>query len=386
MSDKSLQLLGGISAAEFLCNYWQKKPCLIRAAIPGFSSFISKAELLQLALDPRVESRIVLERDGEYPWQVIHGPATEQLYADLPASHWTLLVQGVNLHHAGAAALLHSFSFIPNWRIDDVMISYAADQGSVGPHLDSYDVFLLQASGKRQWCISTHNYSAEDYLAEADLGIIGEFEPQQQWQLVAGDMLYLPPGVAHHGIARGECMTCSIGFRAPTQHELISGFLEDRYDSAGDNQYSDPGLEPARYPGEIHRNDLDRIRAMMQAPLADARSIETWFGRYITALPEQFSAETAPAPVSGTGLDEAISQGARLLLHHASRAAFIQDQEEIQLFVNGCAYRLPLRCRDVANKISSYQPIERLDLGADVPSECIQVLHDLYNKGILVSH
>ena len=385
MSEDHHQLLGGISPTEFLQKYWQKKPCLIRQAIPGFSSFISRQELLQLAADDTVESRIVLEKDGEYPWQVMHGPLDASIVSMLPASHWTLLVQGVNYHDPQAAELLQQFSFIPAWRIDDLMISYAPDQGSVGPHLDSYDVFLLQALGRRHWRISTQDYTEADFSAEADLRIIEHFTPEVEWELEPGDMLYLPPGVAHHGIARGECMTYSIGLRAPTRHELLSQYLEDKYDPAGDIQYSDPDLEVPQHRGEIQIHNLDRIREMMRSALADPDDIDNWFGCYITAPPEQLGLVNPPAPVDEAGFKKLLSRGGQLQLHYAYRAAFSRFNGEIRLYVNGSAYRIPGSCRDLVTDITGFMPIDCSTLGPDVPLDCIQVLYDLYNKGILIS-
>jgi len=385
MYDGQSQLLGGISPAEFLQTYWQKKPCLIRCAIPEFSTFISKQKLMQLASDDRVESRIVLERDGEYPWQVLTGPHDESTYSSLPASHWTLLVQGVNFYDMRAAELLQRFSFIPNWRVDDLMISYASDHGSVGPHIDSYDVFLLQAIGRRCWRISTRNYTDADLLPAADLGIIARFIAEQEWELEPGDMLYLPPGIAHHGIARGACMTYSIGFRAPTQHELLTQYLEDRYDTGSDIQYGDPGLEVPPCRGEIQRHSLDRISEMMRSTLADTTDIENWFGSYITSLPEQFISDSPPAQVDEAGFRKILSGGGCMQLHFACRAAFSQTDCGIHLFVNGCDYRLPESCKELVIGFTEFDAIDCLELQRTAPADCIQALHDLYNKGILIN-
>ena len=385
MHEDHSQLLGGISPAEFLNTYWQKKPCLIRQALPGFPGVMNRQELIRMASDERVESRIVLEQDGEYPWQVLHGPVDEAIIAELPASHWTLLVQGVNFFDARAAGLLQRFSFLPNWRIDDLMISYASEHGSVGPHVDSYDVFLLQALGRRCWRISTRNYTQADLLPGADLAIIERFVTEQEWELEPGDMLYLPPGIAHHGIALEECMTYSIGFRAPTQHELLTRYLEDRYDPGGDVQYADPGLEVPRYRGEVPRHSLERISKIMRSALADSNDIENWFGSYITSLPEQFIRDNPPVQVDEDGFRKILSGGGSMQLHFACRAAFYQSGGGFHLFVNGCDYLLPVSCKELVIGITDFDAIDSLEMVRTAPEDWIHVLHDLYNKGILIN-
>src|SRR5579859_142024 len=245
-----MQLLGGRSTKDFLSRYWQKKPLLIRDAIPGFNGVIQAPELFRLAGREDVESRIVQRRGGR--WRLEHGPFSRAHFARMPRSAWTLLVQGGNLAHPAADALLRRFSFVPYARLDDLMVSYAAPGGGVGPHVDSYDVFLLQARGRRRWRLSRQKDFA--FVAGLDLKILARFEPAEEWVLEPGDMLYLPPGVAHDGIAETECLTWSIGFRAPSDAELVAGFLDflnERRTPAG--RYGDARSAPARHPGEMPR-------------------------------------------------------------------------------------------------------------------------------------
>ena len=384
MDEDHNQLLGGISPVEFLHTYWQKKPLLIRQAITDFSMFISPDELFQLAMEENVESRIVLEQGGEYPWQVLHGPFDSATLSGLPCGHRSLLVQGVNFHDARAAELLQRFSFIPNWRIDDLMISYAGNRGGVGPHVDSYDVFLLQAFGRRCWRISSDAYSDKDLLPDTDLGIIGKYNYDQEWDLEAGDMLYLPPGVAHHGIALGECMTCSIGFRAPTQHELLSRYLEDSYDRGNDIQYADPDLEVQSHTGEISPESLTRIKNIMRTLVDDGGNIDRWFGCYITSIPDPSFPEGSFEPVDHDGFQEMIKCNPLLQLHYSSRAAFIHDDDGLMLFVNGMEYRVPASCHEIIHEMTAYKTIDSSSLEPPLLDVCTEVLHDLYNDGVLI--
>jgi 50S ribosomal protein L16 3-hydroxylase len=251
---KKLQLLGNITPAQFLREYWHKKPLLIRNAIPGFKPLIKLEALADMASQNHVESRLITHFDGE--WEMQHGPL-----AALPSREqkpWTVLVQGANLYHAGADALLRQFRFVPDARLDDLMISYATDGAGVGPHFDSYDVFLLQAHGKRRWRIGPQKDLS---LVEGmPLKILKNFKPQEEFVLEAGDMLYLPPHYAHDGVAMGECMTYSIGFRSPSYQELGEAFLQFMADSIDlPGRYADPALEVAKNPAEIPRTMLATI-------------------------------------------------------------------------------------------------------------------------------
>ena len=239
------QLLGGLAPGAFLSGWWQKKPLLIRNAMPGFKPMISKADLFALAKQDEVESRLVSRR-GKL-WQLDHGPFRARDLKRDAEEKWSLLVQGVNLHSATADALLRRFNFIPYVRLDDLMISYANDGGGVGPHFDSYDVFLLQAHGRRRWRVSMQQ--DKTLLPNAPLKILKNFKSTMEWTLEPGDMLYLPPGCAHDGVAMGECMTYSIGFRAPSAPELARGFLEHLAETVvRQGFYADAGLKPAARP------------------------------------------------------------------------------------------------------------------------------------------
>jgi len=272
-------LLGGISVCEFLEQYWQKKPLLIRAAIPDFKGLLSAEELAGLACEEDVQSRLVSHLRGK--WQQEQGPFEDTRFFALPKKSWTLLVQGVNHHLPEAAALLRQFDFIPHARLDDLMVSYAPDGGGVGPHVDSYDVFLLQGLGKRLWRISGQKDLS--LVDGAPLRILKNFETKQEWLLQPGDMLYLPPQIAHWGIAVGDCMTYSIGFRAPSAQELASQFmdyLQERINIEG--MYADPDLKSTCHPAKISKAMVSQVSKMLSRIKWWREDVARFLGSYLS--------------------------------------------------------------------------------------------------------
>lgn len=260
-----MQLFGGLTVTQFLSRHWQKRPLLVRGAIPGFRDPVTPAGIRRLAGNADVESRLVWRSRGK--WRLEQGPHPAARFARMPAKDWTVLVQGVNLHCEPGDALLRRFNFIPAARLDDLMVSYAAPGGGVGPHVDSYDVFLLQGAGRRRWRIS--GQSDRRKVAGAPLAVLAKFRHEEEWVLDPGDLLYLPPNVAHEGVALDACTTYSVGFRAPAARELGAALL-DRLDQALDTaalppRYDDRGLAPARHPGRIPDRMLDYARQV--APL-----------------------------------------------------------------------------------------------------------------------
>ena len=272
-------LLGGMSPARFLRDHWHKHPLLIRDAVPGFDNLLSANEMQQLACREDVESRLV--RGSGTHWQLDHGPFRQNDFKRLPKTEWSLLVQSLNHILPEADALLAQFNFIPHARLDDLMVSYAVPGGSVGPHFDSYDVFLLQGQGHRRWQISTQ--TDLDLLDDAPLRILRQFKAEDEWVLGPGDMLYLPPHVAHYGVAEDACMTYSIGFRAPTTEELAHGFLMHLQDTLTlEGRYADPDLRRQTHPGEISRAMLAKIEAMITQIKWTRRDIAEFAGRYLS--------------------------------------------------------------------------------------------------------
>jgi len=264
---------------DFLRNYWQKQPLLIRNAIPGFNGLLTRTELMKLACHEDAQSRLVIQKNSK--WNLKHGPFSDHDLIKLPKKNWTLLVQDVNHFLPSAYDLLSKFSFIPYARLDDLMVSYAPQCGGIGPHVDSYDVFLLQGIGIKLWQISAQQ--EHQLVPDAPLKILKNFQPQQEWELKAGDMLYLPPNYAHHGIALKDCMTYSIGFRAPSHHELIAQFLiylEENLVTKG--WYSDPDLQPQAHPSEISTAMQSRANSILKKIKWDRHDIENFLGVYLS--------------------------------------------------------------------------------------------------------
>ncbi|MDE2094268.1 MAG: cupin domain-containing protein [Burkholderiales bacterium] len=267
-------LLGGMSAQTFMRRHWQKKPLLVRQAVPGGVALLSRARLFELAGSDEVEARLVVRERGR--WSLRHGPLKRAAIPLLKRPHWTLLVQGLDLHLPAARALLERFRFVPDARLDDLMLSYATDGGGVGPHLDSYDVFLLQAQGRRRWRIG--RIAHPRLVPDVPLKILANFEAEHEWLLEAGDMLYLPPGWAHDGVAEGECLTASIGFRASGRDEIGREVLQRMLDGAEAAQlgalYRDPRQgatgEPGRIPVALQAFAADAVARWLADPAAIA--------------------------------------------------------------------------------------------------------------------
>lgn len=273
------QLLGSITPARFLSEYWQKKPLLVQGAMPDFTGLLSPDELAGLACEEDVQSRLVMQKKGK--WQLEHGPFDERRFAGLPEKGWTLLVQSVNHHLQEGTDLLQWFDFIPHARLDDLMVSYAPDGGGVGPHFDSYDVFLLQGYGKRLWRVSEQKDLT--LIEGAPLRILRNFHTEHEYLLEPGDMLYLPPQAAHWGIAVGDCMTYSIGFRAPSAQELATeflAFLQEKCNLKG--LYADPGLRRQRHPAQIGNPMLNQIENILNHIQWGKTDIAEFLGKYLS--------------------------------------------------------------------------------------------------------
>ena len=278
-NNQKLAILGGISAEQFLSQYWQKKPLLIKQAIPNFAGLLSADELAGLSCESEVQSRLIRYENSQ--WQVEDGPFDDDDFARLPDKNWTLLVQTVNHHVPEAYDLLRQFNFIPTARLDDLMVSYAPDGGGVGAHVDSYDVFLLQGQGKRHWQWS--NQQDLSLVEGAPLKLLQHFKMEEEYVLEAGDMLYLPPQYAHWGVAVGECMTYSIGFRAPSNQELASEFLNYMQDKLElDGLYQDADLTLQVAPAEISALMVDKVSNTLNKLVWRSENVADFLGRYLT--------------------------------------------------------------------------------------------------------
>ncbi len=383
-----LRLPEDLDPERFLHTYWQKKPLLIRGALPGFVSPLEPGELAGLACEEEPESRIVLQQAGDPAWVLRHGPFTEADFEALPETHWTLLVQDVDKLIPEVADLLEPFRFLPDWRVDDVMISYAADQGSVGPHTDDYDVFLIQGAGRRRWQIHHRPTSDADLMPGLDLRILSDFEAAEEWVLVPGDLLYLPPGVAHWGLAQGAgCMTYSVGFRAPTLRELAGAYCEDLIQrSVPSQRYRDAELHPTRTSAEISAGVLTEIRGLLDRSLTDSPAErDRWFGRFITEPKPRLLVQPAEEPLDARTLYTLLQERALLLRNGLSRMAFIRGSEgRDYLYVNGEELPFP---SDQSGFLEILTQQRRLHFGylADwlARGECLGLLTELYNRGHL---
>jgi 50S ribosomal protein L16 3-hydroxylase len=319
-------LLGGLSPQVFVRRHWQKKPLLVRQAVPGGIDLLSRAQLVALASQEEVESRLVVQRAGR--WSLRSGPLARAALPPFRQPQWTLLVQGLDLHLPAARALLERFRFVPDARLDDVMMSFATDGGGVGPHVDSYDVFLLQAQGRRRWRIG--RIRRPELVPDAPLKILASFAAEQEWLLEPGDMLYLPPGWAHDGVADGECMTCSIGFRAAGRDELARDVVQRLLDGADLEArgplYRDPTLAASSEPGRIPPALQTFAAAAVARLLADPMALACALG------------EVLSEPKRGVWFDagEPAADGAAgVRLDQRTRALY----DDAHVFINGESFR-----------------------------------------------
>ena len=338
----------GMPPERFLRDYWQKRPLLIRNAFPGFVSPIAPEDLAGLACEDAALSRLVAHDRAQDAWLVRHGPFDETLFPQLGDYDWTLLVQDVDKWDMDIAALLRAFDFLPRWRIDDVMVSFAATGGSVGAHVDQYDVFLLQAQGQRRWEIDARaavggTPSPLAFRDDVDLRLLREFHPTHAWVLAPGDMLYLPPGVPHHGVALDPCLTFSVGMRAPAAAELLGDFVDTLAADADEAlRYADPDLAVPADPNEIDADAMRRVVAGLNAlRMNDPDRLGDWFGRFITlyrSAGEVPAAEVAPSRIE---VEWDLGQGATLMRHPWTRSVWRRAGKAGRLFVSGRAYVLP---------------------------------------------
>ena len=335
----------GMPAADFLRDYWQKRPLLVRGAFPGFESPLSPEDLAGLACEDGVLARIVMHDPQADTWTLRHGPFPEAMFPGMPHQDWTLLVQDVDKWDADVRALLDRFDFLPRWRIDDVMISFAAPGGSVGAHVDQYDVFLLQGQGRRRWQVDARPDPPVQYRLDVELKLLQRFTPDHAWVLAPGDMLYLPPGVPHHGVAEDACLTYSIGMRAPAAAELLGDFVDTLASEADDTlRYRDPDLAPARDANEIDGDAMARaVEALNLLRMNDPERLGDWFGRFITLYRSAHQPAADDTPPSRIEVEWDLQQGARLLRFPWTRMAWRRAGKAARLYAGGEAFALPQR-------------------------------------------
>ncbi len=375
-----------LSPEKFLADFWQKRPLVIRNALPDFQDPLSPEELAGLACEEEVESRLVFsEKDT---WRLQQGPFSESAFLALPESGWTLLVQAVDQWLPGVKQLLEHIDFIPDWRLDDVMASYATEQAGIGPHFDYYDVIIVQGQGERLWQLGQSCSSSDLLRSETDLAILQDFRVTEEYTLQCGDVLYIPPGTAHQGTSMKNSISYSIGFRAPSYTDIISQFAADICaELTEDQRYSDAGLGLQENNAEIDKNSIQRLKVILANSLLDEDAIQKWFGRFMTQrkypelqyfpepelMPEQFKKKLAKI----ISLDK----------HPAARFAYIQQQEKLLFFADGeifsfdpenpsCVTLAKTLC-DKQNQTIPIQPFAN-------QQDCITLLCKLYNQGTLI--
>ena len=366
-------------AGAFLRDHWQKQPLLIRNPWDTWTNPLDPDELAGLACEDAVESRLITRAQTRL--ELEEGPLPEERFDQLGKAPWTLLVEAVDHHVPAVAALLEAFRFIPNWRIDDVMVSVAADGGGVGPHFDQYDVFLIQGLGRRRWQLGAICNAATALLPHDGLRLLADFVPTAEWVLEPGDMLYVPPLFAHNGVALGDnCMTYSIGLRAPSRSELIAGWGEHQLDRLDDHdRYVDPDLAVPANPGEISAAALDRLHAMVTEQLADRRAFARWFGGFTSAPKYPEIDWSSDDPVTAQDVREMIAARAVMARNPAHRFAFWRDGEDaLVLCVDGECFECEGALAGFAERLCAH---DRLALGGE--DHALDLLVTLLNRGSL---
>lgn len=369
-TSQHLALLGGLTPDQFMKRHWHKKPLLIRNAIAGFAPLLDRSALTALAAQEDVESRLVVRKPKG--WTFKHGPFEKKSLPPFKQAGWTLLVQGVNLHSEAVDQLMQQFRFVPDARLDDVMISYATDGGGVGPHFDSYDVFLLQAHGQRRWRIGRQkDLTLEDGVP---LKILAHFEPEEEYLLNPGDMLYLPPLYAHDGDAVGECMTYSVGFRAPQTgelaRELLMGLAEEAVEALGEAVYRDPKQEAVSDAAAIPAALQDFARAAMNKAMQDPQLLDCLLGEYLTEPKANVwfenSTEFAPHWPQAVVLDR--------------RTRMMHDAHHV--FINGESFKASGRDARLMKQLSNDRRLESRAV-AQFSAGAIELLTDWCDAGWL---
>lgn len=367
-----LRFPGPMTTARFLRKHWQKRPLLVRGAFPAFVDPLTVREVLALAQSPDAESRVV-KRAGKY-WSAAHGPFSRAALARRPRKDWTVLVQDTNHFSDRAAALLARFAFLPLARVDDLMVSYAVPGGTVGPHVDSYDVFLIQGMGRRLWQVSGQKDLV--FVPGLDLKILARFDPEEEWVLEPGDMLYLPPDVAHYGIAETECLTWSVGLRAPSDAELAAGFLDylgEHLDLEG--RYADPDLRPARRAGRIPAELLAHVARTLDRIRWRPRDALDFAGRFLSE-PKAHVYFTPPARPLSRARFEAAAARRGLVLDR--RASLLHARGRI--FLNGETVDARGVCAAWLRKLADSRTLGGM---AGAPSPFLELAHEWHTRGFL---
>ena len=371
--EQATPLLGGLSPQRFMARHWQRQPLWVKQAMPQVQPPIDRAGLFQLASQEGVESRLIERRDGQ--WRLRHGPMPRRALPPVSPPGWTLLVQGLDLQVQTAHDLLRRFHFIPQARLDDLMLSYASDGGGVGPHVDSYDVFLLQVQGRRHWRVSPP--SDAGFIEGLPLRILDRFEPTQEGVLEPGDMLYLPPGWGHDGVAvGGDCMTASIGFRAPTAAELVQAVLwrvAEGLPTEGKpwgRRHADPGLPATAHSGALPTGLVDNAQAWVAQALAQPGVVARALGEWITEPKAQVVFDLASTDA------HPVRNGQGVVLDRRTRMA----HDDRHVFINGESYRMAGRDAQLLRALADRRQWSAAEV-ARLSPEAQSVLLDWLDQG-----
>ena len=376
--------LGNISIEEFLQEYWQKKPLLVRNAFPDFTSPIDPDDMAGLSLMEEVESRIILENKKDKSWQVQHGPFNDDTFATLPEQDWTLLVQAVDQWVPEMADLMNQFNFIPNWRLDDMMASFAPKGGSVGPHFDHYDVFLIQGLGQRSWQVGPKCDESSPFLNDVPVKILKKMQVTHEWTLNPGDMLYLPPAYAHNGVALNDAMTFSVGFRAPSEADILMGLSEHLAQRLNnDKRYSDPQPSNAsKQPSLINADAIAKVSEIINQHIQKEGAIEQWLAQYMTESKYEGLHEPLEDPLEWDELGPLLTTESQLVKNETSRWAYYLIDGKIVLVINAekVEFSLSKQSQELAtilanNRYINYESIAELLKQA----ECQDLLLRLIN-------
>ncbi|MDQ8038175.1 MAG: cupin domain-containing protein [Pedobacter sp.] len=356
-----LAYLGGLSATEFLRDYWQKKPLLVRNAFPELAYRLSPEDLMELAQEESAESRLILEK-GKTPWELRKGPFTPKQFKALPKTHWTLLVQAVDHYLPELSDYLDHFSFIPNWRIDDIMISFAPEGGSVGPHYDQYDVFLIQGIGNRRWQLGQHCDETTPRVQGTPLRIIENIEVGFDEVLGPGDLLYVPPGLSHYGVAQNDCTTYSVGFRAPALAHLLERVVDVALENAGSTQlFADTAREATQHPGELTDKDLEALRQQLMSLLDNREALRAAVAPFLSeAKYEDYEPQGEEFDVEE--VREAFTAGALLRRDPASRCLYTVQDDSPALFINGQEVDFPAGITDFVLLLANHRQLAAAEL------------------------
>ncbi|MEP3226373.1 MAG: cupin domain-containing protein [Parasphingorhabdus sp.] len=369
---------------NFLQNDWQQQPVFIPNPWDHWRNPLDANLLAGLACEDGVEARLV-SGNSDTKWKLEHGPFPEQRFASLGRKDWTLLVQAVDHYVPEVNALIDSFRFIPDWRIDDVMVSYAANGGGVGPHFDHYDVFLVQGAGQRRWSIGEVCDEKTALIPHDDLRLLADYQTVESWICNPGDILYIPPGYAHEGIAIGdECMTYSIGCRAPSRSELIGYWVDDLLaELPEEERFQDPRIRKQHNPGEISALAIDQLHQMITEKLDDREAFAHWFGQY-SSTPKYPDLDWSPdEQIDSAGLSDRLNSGGKLFRNPASRFSFIEkSQTQVQLFVDGKQFLCSENSAAFAKNLCHHrmQPIAMEWIHTQ---DAIQLAVRLFNQGSL---